>query len=204
MILKAISVDFWTDTLANLEALSNSTGIPKNEIIRRGTEVSLLLYGVSEKDTNQWLLESLRSAEKILSKRPLEIQELRSELSKSAVLAAALTSICITYTGRDQPHVLKLYFRAIQQHLLVISEPNAKLDASDIESIKEDVVSFANIVSKLNEVGLAPLTQSGIFTKQSSSSLEKSSFLGNKKPQKSFQKASDFDPRRKGSNSFER
>ena len=202
MVLKAISVDFWTDTLANLETLSNSTGIAKNEIIRRGTEISLLLYGVSEKDANQSLLESLRSAEKILSRRPLEVQELKSELSKSTVLAAALTSVYITYTGRDQPHVLKLYFRAIQQHLLVISEPNAKLDARDIESIKEDVISFANIVSKLNEVGVAPLMQSGISARQSSSSL-KAHFLGDKRPRKSFQKASDFDPTQKGNNRFD-
>ena len=198
-VLKAISVDFWTDTLANLEALSKSTGVPKNEIIRRGTEISLLLYGVSEKDANQWLLESLRNAEKILSKRPLEMQDIKSELSKSTVLAAALTSIYITYAGRDQPHILKLYFRAMQQHLLVISEPNAKLDASDIDSIKEDVVSFANIVSKLNEVGIVPLTETGVLAKQQSSSLlEKSHFVANKRSQRSFQKTSGFDIGQKG------
>ena len=61
MILKAISVDFWSDTLANLETLSQSTGIPKNEIIRRGTEISLLLHGLSEKEAIEWLLESLCS-----------------------------------------------------------------------------------------------------------------------------------------------
>jgi hypothetical protein len=155
-VLKALSVDFWSDTLSNLEALSNSTRIPKNEIIRRGAEVYLLLYNVSEKDATKWLLDSLHGVERILtSKHSLDIQELRSELSKSTVFAAALISVYITHVGRDQPHVLKLYFRAIEQHLLVISEPKVKLDQSDIESIKEDVISFANIVSKLSEQDLS-------------------------------------------------
>lgn len=185
--MKAISVDFWTDTLANLEALSNSTGLPKNEIIRRGAEISLLLYGVPEKDANHWLLDSLRSAESILSKRPLEMQELKSELSKSALLAAILTSVYITHTGRDQPHVLKLYFRALQQHLLVVSQPNAKLDSSEIQSIKEDVVSFANIVAKLDEVDVAEPVQSAV---QKQNSLEKPTL--NRRPLRSFQRANDF------------
>ncbi len=167
MILKAISVDFWTDTLANLETLSQSTGIPKNEIIRRGTEISLLLYGLSEKEANEWLLESLRSTEKILSKRPLDAEELKSGLSKSTVLAAAASSIYITYAGREQASVLKLYFRAIQQHLLVMSEPSVKLGQLDVDSIKEDVASFANIVSKLKEISIAPLRETGISAKLS-------------------------------------
>lgn len=187
-------MDFWTDTLANLEGLSSSTGIPKNEIIRRGTEISLLLYGVSEKDANHWLLDSLRSTEKILSKRPLEMQELKSELSKSTVLAAALTSVYITYTGRDQPHVLKLYFRALQQHLLVISEPNARLDSREIQSIKEDVVALANIVAKLDEHGFDPTIQSAVSAKQGA--LEE--LPTNRRLQKSLQRANNLD-QRKGS-----
>ncbi len=175
MILKAISVDFWTDTLANLEALSGSTGIPKNEIIRRGAEISLLLYGVPVKDANEWLLESLHSTEKILSKRPLDLQHLRSELSKSTVLAATIGSIYVIYEGRDQANVLKLYFRAIQQHLFVISDPNIKLDASDIDSIREDVISFANILSKLQEQAASPAREAGIEAKRSSQILEKES-----------------------------
>ena len=192
--LKPISVDFWTDTLANLEGLSSSTGIPKNEIIRRGTEISLLLYGVSEKDANHWLLDSLRNTEKILAKRPLEMQELKSELSKTTVLAAALTSVYITYTGRDQPHVLKLYFRALQQHLLVISEPNAKLDSSEIQSIKEDVIALANIVSKLDEHGFDPTIQSAVSAKQGALA----ELPTHRRLQKSLQKATNL-VRRKGS-----
>jgi hypothetical protein len=201
--LKAISVDFWTDTLSNLEALSNSTGIPKNEIIRRGTEVYLLMYGVSEKETSQWLLESLRSIEKILSKRPIVMQELKSEFSKSTILAAALTSQYITYLGREQPHVLKVYFRTIQQHLFLISQPNAKLSPSEIDIVKEDIVSFANVVSKLSDMDLAAAIQPRVPMKPSQSSL-KSHIANNKKSQGSFQRASDIDLKQKTATGFQR
>lgn len=51
-----------------------------------------------------------------------------SRIIPTIIMQPALIAVWITYTGRDQPHVLKPYFRAIQQHLVVIS-PCPKSDA---------------------------------------------------------------------------
>jgi hypothetical protein len=147
--MHAISVDFWDDTLSNLGTFSKINKIAKSEVIRRGTESALLLYGTSALDLRVILIHSLEQNRRIL-KNPSGNSELRKSLSISASLSAALSSITIVNDGREQAEILRIYTQSIQGHLKVVTSTHS-LANEQAEAMDEDLTTYIGILRKLNK-----------------------------------------------------
>jgi len=147
--MKGVLVDFWSDTLDNLDDLSKTNDIPRNELIRRGSEAVLVLYGIPKSDIGEMLLEELKENQRILSNKPVNRTRLVRALSNSTALSSALSAIYAVNDGKEEASIIRIYFRTIQEHLLVISDSNYRSKEEDFETIRDDVTSFANVLAKL-------------------------------------------------------
>ncbi|MGH2637866.1 MAG: hypothetical protein ACRDF4_01040 [Rhabdochlamydiaceae bacterium] len=147
--MKPIPLELRADTLRNLDGVAGELGIPRVELIRRCVEVGVLLGGVSVSEITHLLQESLQENELMLSEDNIDKSKLGHELAKSAFLAAALCSISLVNEGREKSNVLKMYFRAMQTHSIALAEPELKLEELDVNAVRQDVVSFSNLLRKL-------------------------------------------------------
>jgi hypothetical protein len=161
--MKGILVDFLPDTLGNLQELSLTSGIPRSEMIRRGTETALALFGVPKREITNLLLQSLASNRTVLSESPVNNQKIAKELSRSASLAAALCAIYMVNSGVESAEMIRIYSQTIRRHLDVIEQKGTILDETQIKTLMDDVVSFANVMQKLQTLDIGvkkPLVQS--------------------------------------------
>jgi len=142
-------VDFWDDTFDNLDGIVEASGLPRNELVRRGSEAFLVMFGVPKYEIGDILLESLKENERILSSRHVSKVHLEESLSKTVALSSALSALYVVNEGKEQASVLRIYFNTIQGHLSIISQEDFQLRNPDISTIREDVRSFANILSKI-------------------------------------------------------
>ncbi len=149
--MKSILVDFWTDTLDNLDELSKSEAIPRNELIRRGAESVLILQGLSKTEIGAILLGELEETERILSEKPLNKANLVQTLSKAVAISSALSAIYVVNDGKEEASIIRIYFRTLQEHLQVISDSDYVIQKEDSEAIKQDVMAFSNILAKLEK-----------------------------------------------------
>ncbi|MHB2036216.1 MAG: hypothetical protein ACYCPW_05685 [Nitrososphaerales archaeon] len=149
--MKGVFVDFWTDTLDNLADLSNSNNVPRNELIRRGSEAVLVLYGIPKSGIGEMLVEELKESERVLSNKPVNTRKLVKSLSNSTALSSTLSAIYAVNDGKEEASIIRVYFRTIQEHLQAIADPKYVGRQEDYETILEDVTSFANILAKLGK-----------------------------------------------------
>lgn len=150
--MKGVLVDFWPDTIDNLDELSNQEGIAKNELIRRGAESVLVLYGVRKSEVGEILLKDLRESDRILSSKPVNKPNLIHALSEIMVLSSLLSALYIVNDGKEQASIIRVYFRTIQDHLNILEDPDISIQKEQFETIREDIISFANILGKLQKV----------------------------------------------------
>lgn len=150
--IKQISVELKSDTLGNLNNVSDALGISRIELIRRGSEVAVLLGGSDTSEASELLLESLHENETLLSSDRIDRIGLNRNLARSAYLAAALCSISLINNGREESNVLNAYFRALLLHSTTILDPKFAFDKSNMETIRQDVLAFANVLKKIKDI----------------------------------------------------
>ncbi|MDG6999372.1 MAG: hypothetical protein JRN15_09695 [Nitrososphaerota archaeon] len=149
--MKPIPLELRTDTLRDLNSVANQLGIPRVELIRRSVEVALLLGGVSLSEISDLLLESLHENERMLSEESVDRSKLSRELAKSAFFSAALCSISLVNEGKERSNVLEMYFQAIRSHSIALGDPKIKLKDLELSAVKQDIVSFSNLLRKFEE-----------------------------------------------------
>jgi len=142
-------LDLGSDLSTNLDILVEANGIAKSELIRRGAEVAVVLYGVGRSDVRDLLLKSLRESKKALEDYRNNLTELRIALSKSAALSTVLSSISIVNEGRESTDIIKIYAESIGGHLKVVNNSD-KLDKPQLQAIDEDLTTFIGILRKLD------------------------------------------------------
>jgi hypothetical protein len=153
--MKGILVDFLPDTLGNLQELSLTSGIPRSEMIRRGTETALALFGVPKIEITSLLLQSLASNRTVLSESSVNNQKIAKELSRSASLSAAVYAIYMVNSGVESAEMIRIYSQTIRRHLDIIEQEDTVLDETQIRTLMDDVVSFANVMQKLQNMDAA-------------------------------------------------
>ena len=150
--LKQISLDLRSDTASNLNSLAQAVGVPRIELIRRGSEVALLLSGLSVIEACDSLIESLKRTESNFSKFANDRQKLAKSLSESSMLAAALSAASTVNRGLEKSEMLNMYFRAIREHSDILADQSIKFGDVDQAAIKLDVTTFANFLVKFREL----------------------------------------------------
>jgi hypothetical protein len=146
--MQKVLVDFGSDTVANLDSISAVKEIARNELVRRGAEVTIVLSNSSDKAIAGVLKEQLFSVRKVLSERSPFMVELGKTMDRAASLASALSAIVVVKNGRVASDAISVYATSMTQHLSVISSGET-LQRKQLDAIKADVDAFINLVEKL-------------------------------------------------------
>lgn len=144
--------DLWGDTRENLDALSEVSKISTAELVRRGAECALILYGIEPTELKSSLLDNLSKIRYELARNSSVRADLVPSLSKTVAFAASLSAIYMINEGRESHAALQLYAQSMREHLATFNiQKDSDFKPRERDTLKSDVESFLNLLNKMDK-----------------------------------------------------